>query len=140
MDTYIENIDGGLSFNGVTTPSDLSHRGNVEAWKKVDDGTAVIDAWVGSPREAEYLALKADNAASRSNEAAKLAGVLYGGVMCSATAEDQHGLADVESFILGGQSVNFKFENGNSFVLTAANWAEFRGTWVAFRFSFFPLP
>ena len=70
----------------------------------------------------------------------KIVGIDFQGVMCSATAEDQHGLSDIESFVLGGNPVNFKFENGTSLVLTAANWVEFRTTWVTFRQSFFPLP
>jgi len=70
----------------------------------------------------------------------KLKGVLFDGVMCSATAEDQHGLSDIESFVMGGQPVYFSFENGNKLVLTSSNWVAFRTAWVTFRQSFFPLP
>lgn len=67
-------------------------------------------------------------------------GVLFEDTMCSATAEDQHGLSDLENYILAGNDVNFFFENGNTLVLTQTNWMSFRALWVPFRQSFFPLP
>jgi len=70
----------------------------------------------------------------------KLNGVLFEGVMCSATAEDQHGLNDIEAIVLSGVDINFHFQNGSTLVLTAPNWWDFRATWVDFRMSFFPLP
>jgi hypothetical protein len=70
----------------------------------------------------------------------KLIGTLIDSVMCSATAADMWGLSSVESHILAGNDTNFYFENGNSLVLTAANFPAFKTAWVAFRESFFPLP
>jgi len=67
-------------------------------------------------------------------------GIEFQGVMCSATAEDQWGLASIESVVLAGMPVNFKFANGNSLVLNQDNWAAFRNVWLPFRASFFPLP
>lgn len=74
---------------------------------------------------------------SATNKASKLSGVEFDGVMCSATAEDQHGLSDIESTVNAGIDIKFQFENGNSLLLTRANWAEFRGVWFPFRQSFF---
>ena len=68
----------------------------------------------------------------------KLAGVEFGGVMCSATAEDQHGLTDIKQFIVEyGQSIPFHFENGNVLLLTPDNLTEFQTAWVPFRLQFF---
>ena len=139
MINYLEQQDGSLG-DGSKSGLYVGHRLHSQALQKVADGLANIESWAGSQRELGKQASDSMDASKAATAKAKRDGILFEGAMCSATAEDQHGLADVESFILGGQSVNFKFENGNSFVLTAANWAEFRGTWVAFRFSFFPLP
>lgn len=71
----------------------------------------------------------------------KLVGVEFEGVMCSATAADQAGLAAVLLAIqLQGaafQPTRFYFENGNTLVLTLANWQAFAATWLPFRQSFF---
>lgn len=67
----------------------------------------------------------------------KLQGVLFEGVMCSATGEDQHGLSDIEQMVLAGYTINFHFENGTIKAFTTANWAAFRAVWIPFRMSFF---
>ena len=71
----------------------------------------------------------------------KLAGVEFDGVMCSATANDQNGLAAVLLAIqLQGpafQPTRFEFENGSQLVITLANWEAFAGVWLPFRQSFF---
>jgi len=67
----------------------------------------------------------------------KLTGVEFDGVMCSATAEDQHGLADIEAVIRGGLNINFHFENGTKLLLTSLNIDGFRSVWFPFRLSFF---
>jgi len=78
---------------------------------------------------------------------AKLAGVEFNGVMCSATSEDQHGLSGIwMQFALAkmqGQEmppVNFHFENGSKLVLTTENLDDFKAVWLPFRMSFFPMP
>lgn len=68
----------------------------------------------------------------------KLVGVEFKGVMCSATAEDQHGLTDIKQFIVEyNQSIPFHFENGNVLLLTPDNLVSFQTVWVPFRLSFF---
>lgn len=68
---------------------------------------------------------------------AKLQGVEFDGVMCSATAQDMWGLKSVEDWIRGGASTNFKFDNGNTLLLSAENIDAFYAVWVPFRASFF---
>lgn len=71
----------------------------------------------------------------------KVIGIEFEGVMCSATAADQAGLAAVLMAIqLQGasfQPTRFYFENGNTLVITLANYQAFIGTWLPFRQSFF---
>lgn len=71
----------------------------------------------------------------------KLVGVEFEGVMCSATAADQNGLAAVMLTIqLQGaafQPTRFHFDNGNTLVITLANWQAFAAVWLPFRQSFF---
>lgn len=71
----------------------------------------------------------------------KFVGVEFNGVMCSATAADQAGLAAVLLAIqLQGanfQPTKFYFENGNTLVITLANWEAFAAVWLPFRQSFF---
>ena len=72
-----------------------------------------------------------------SEKARKLTGVLFEGVMCSATKEDMWGLNAVNTSIMQGSSETFRFDNGNSLLLTPANATDFMGVWVPFRRSFF---
>ena len=71
----------------------------------------------------------------------KLVGVAFQGVMCSATGSDQAGLMAVLLAIqLQGaafQPTRFQFDNGNSLVITLANYEAFMATWMPFRQSFF---
>lgn len=71
----------------------------------------------------------------------KLVGVLFQGVMCSATAADQSGLAAVLLAIqLQGSEfrpTRFYFENGNTLVITLQNYQAFTSVWLPFRQSFF---
>ena len=138
MNNYFENEDGtiyGCGYQSIPFSNSIYSR----IISKVEDGEATIEAWEGSQRQVDHNVGQADIASKAAVLQQKLDGILISGVMCSATAEDQHGLADIESFVLGGQAVNFHFENGNKLVLTADNWASFRAAWVAFRFSFFPI-
>jgi hypothetical protein len=71
----------------------------------------------------------------------KLIGVEFDGVMCSATAQDQNGLAAVFLAIqLQGanfQPTRFEFDNGATLIVTLANWQQFAAVWLPFRQSFF---
>lgn len=71
----------------------------------------------------------------------KFVGVEFQGVMCSATAADQAGLAAVLLAIqLQGQAfqpTKFYFENGNTLVISLANYEAFAAVWLPFRQSFF---
>jgi hypothetical protein len=71
----------------------------------------------------------------------KLAGVLFEGVMCSATRDDQAGLmAVLLAHQMQGAAFKptvFYFENGNQLVLTRENIPVFTPVWMAFRQSFF---
>lgn len=71
----------------------------------------------------------------------KMVGVEFEGVMCSATEKDQNGLAAVLMAIqLKGSQfkpTRFYFENGNTLIITLANYQAFADVWVSFRQSFF---
>jgi hypothetical protein len=71
----------------------------------------------------------------------KLVGVLFEGVMCSATLYDQNGLlAILAAYQLHGaafQPTRFEFANGNSLVITKDNIQAFIAVWMPFRQSFF---
>lgn len=69
----------------------------------------------------------------------KLQGVLFEGVLCSATKEDMWGLSSVAPWVQAGNSTAFEFDNGNTLVLTPDNYRAFTQVWGAFRASFFPV-
>ena len=92
----------------------------------------------------EIAAIDAARLAEADLEAkrqAKLAGVEFGGVMCSATSQDQAGLTAVLLSVQmqGAQfpATRFEFENGSSLVIDLANYQAFAAVWVPFRQSFF---
>lgn len=71
----------------------------------------------------------------------KLVGIEFQGVMCSATKDDQNGLMAVLMAIqIQGQAfppTQFEFQNGNSLIITLANYQSFMAAWLPFRQSFF---
>jgi hypothetical protein len=71
----------------------------------------------------------------------KLTGIEFEGVMCSATADDQNGLAAVLLAIqMQGsafQPTRFFFANGNTLVISLENYQAFAAVWLPFRQSFF---
>jgi hypothetical protein len=75
----------------------------------------------------------------RSRASAKLSGVLFEGVMCSATKIDQDGLTAVFSALTIGamKKTVFKFDNGNKLLITKSNFKKFASVWGDFRQSFF---
>jgi len=146
---YIENREGSYTYDCITFSApegdDAPNRyylqmqqelaGNVEI-----DGELVvasIDAYAGSDREAADIAAQAEADAALAAQAAKLVGIEFEGVMCSATAEDMWGLSSVKGWVRAGQSTPFVFDNGNTLVLTPANIDAFEAVWVPFRASFF---
>lgn len=70
---------------------------------------------------------------------AKKQGFIYNGIQCSATSEDQHGLADIMVLFTSNlaTSVNFHLENGNTLALTPENIEDFGAAFFAFRNQFF---
>ena len=75
----------------------------------------------------------------------RIVGVEFEGVMCSATAEDQNGLAAVLVAIqfqgAAFAPTRFYFANGNTIVLSLDNYQAFAAVWLPFRQSFFtPAP
>jgi hypothetical protein len=92
----------------------------------------------------EEVAAKQAKAAEAAQEALKLSGVEILGVMCSATKEDQSGLSAVALGVTiaraNGQvfpATRFEFQNGNSLVITDANFNAVYAAWAPFRQSFF---
>jgi hypothetical protein len=71
----------------------------------------------------------------------KLVGIEIEGVMCSATRDDQNGLAAVLlAFQMQGaqfKPTEFHFANGSKLLLTAKNIQAFAAVWMPFRQSFF---
>lgn len=102
---------------------------------------AQVEAHLNPPKtEEEELAAEAAALEKERVRAAKLAGVEFEGVMCSATKEDMWGLAAIGPWVQAGNSAAFEFDNGNVLVLTPENYQEFTSVWGAFRASFFPVP
>ena len=149
MKAYIE-VENGIStrdeINGAViigliqkgdTRTDTDEEGFetiVDLWQEAIDAGAVM---LTDEDKAATLAEQEAQAKKQSDAELKLAGVEFDGVMCSATAEDQHGLADVEAVVRGGLNINFHFENGTKLLLTSLNIDGFRSVWFPFRLSFF---
>lgn len=101
-----------------------------------------------NPQYLQYLSwLEAGNTPAPANATPsaapnpKMIGILFQGVMCSATKEDQDGLlAVLTAYQIQGtnfQPTKFDFQNGNSLVITKANIQQFISVWMPFRQSFF---
>ena len=73
----------------------------------------------------------------KTDQEVKLEGIEFEGVMCSATAEDQWGLASIREHVLNGLKTNFKFSNGAVITLTPDNMLQLEAVWIPFRASFF---
>lgn len=71
----------------------------------------------------------------------KMVGIEFQGVMCSATAADQNGLAAVLLAIqmqgAAFEPTRFYFANGSTLVISLANYQAFAAVWLPFRQSFF---
>ena len=76
-----------------------------------------------------------------TEEEEKLKGFEFEGVWCSATEKDQNGLGATRPVVKEyGQSIYFKFQNGNRLLITPTNQAAFEVAFIQFRASFFPIP
>jgi hypothetical protein len=91
--------------------------------------------------ETEANAIRAANQPPAPPPDPKLVGVLFEGVMCSATRDDQNGLVavltDYQLETATFQPTRFEFANGNSLVITKDNIQAFIAVWKPFRKSFF---
>lgn len=101
----------------------------------------MILEWVGAEKVIRPMTAEEIAANAPPPPDPKLVGVEFGGIMCSATANDQNGLAAVMLAIqLQGaafQPTRFEFDNGSTLVITLANWEAFAAVWLPFRQSFF---
>lgn len=72
----------------------------------------------------------------------KFIGILFEGVMCSATSNDAAGLLQIEAAIrLTGDSLSpMHFSNGTVHFIGKDNYQAFMSVWVPFRSSFFKDP
>jgi hypothetical protein len=90
--------------------------------------------------EAEFIATRPSPAAPDP----KITGVEILGVMCSATKDDQSGLSAVALGVTIARAneqtfpaTRFEFENGNSLIISDANFDQVYAVWAPFRQSFF---
>jgi len=100
--------------------------------------------WVTAWAERGKTPAEAAEQAAADIIAAKLSGIEILGVMCSATKTDQSGLSAVALGVTLARMANstfpdtkFEFENGNSLVVTNANFDTIYAAWMPFRQSFF---
>jgi hypothetical protein len=100
-------------------------------------GNAVLDAGVYYREFRPFNASELAGQAAQAASADKLTGVLFEGIMCSATKEDMWGLASVRPYVMAGNDTKFQFDNGNTLTLTLANYAAFEAVWTPFRAGFF---
>lgn len=121
-------VEGAEFVEGVDAETLITHR-------RVD-GT-----WI--PREPEPVAdpVPPEPDPAALEEARKIEGVAFEGVMCSATKADQDGLAAVLLAIqMQGAAFKptmFHFANGSRLVISLANYQALAATWLPFRQSFF---
>ena len=135
---FIEVSDGEFSPCNDSGTSWMTFKaGDVRAWGEADEEGIKANIDLHQHMIDSGLPITVYVEPEPTDAELKLAGVEFEGVMCSATAEDQHGLADVEAVIRGGLNINFHFENGTKLLLTSLNIDDFRAVWFPFRLSFF---
>ncbi len=126
MKQYITNEGGSFSIGGMCIPNSEANRHYRKMQDEVSKSDAEILPYIKPELTLEEVAL-----------ASKMKGVLFEGILCSATAEDMWGLSAIKGWILEGNSIPFKFSNGNTLLLTPSNLNPFEDIWVPFRASFF---
>ena len=124
-------VDGSLS---VPNAPGNRHWQAVQEW--IAEGNTPEPEFTQAELDAQAVE-SAKQEVSQLNSEAKLTGILFDGVMCSAEAEDMWGLSSIQGYVASGLSVPFKFNNGNVLVLTPSNMVAFQEVWVPFRASFF---
>ena len=113
---YLGAYEGEAPKDGFEV--DIPPKGDKQKWNG--------EKWVG-----DYITEK------EKREFAMIEGVKIEGVMCSATKYDMFGIKSLKNDISSGKDVNFRFENGNSLLLTKENIDNFLSEWEIFRDSFF---
>ena len=68
MKEYLELESGQITIDGLFIP--VSHSHYRQALEEVSNGEATLESWIGSQREADYLAAKADGDWKASRTAA----------------------------------------------------------------------
>ncbi|MDX5413413.1 MAG: hypothetical protein LPK02_10245, partial [Rhodobacterales bacterium] len=100
------------------------------------DDPEPIGAAIFAAAQAEAAPYVAPPPAPEPEPDPKLIGIEFEGVMCSATAKDQNGLAAVLMAIqLQGATfrpTRFFFENGNTLVISLENYEAFAAVWLPF--------
>jgi hypothetical protein len=135
--TWVDN-DGADVKSHVYSPSQVS-----DFLTDVPNGKQYLDKF-GWTAEfcADYTAKEV--AASYVKPDLKMVGVVFDGVMCSATRDDQNGiLAVIVAYQLQGETFKptvFQFVNGTRLTITKENIRQFMGKWMPFRQSFFEPP
>jgi hypothetical protein len=100
-------------------------------------GNAVLVDGVHYREYRPFNATELAGQATQTRRADKLTGVLFEGIMCSATKEDMWGLASIRPYVMAGNDTKFQFDNGSTLTLTLANYAAFEAVWTPFRAGFF---
>jgi hypothetical protein len=154
-DEVLEALGADVVFEGaqatLTEFWQYSQRSGVEQvngkwYTKYIPGPVFTDTEDATAAEqlASYIASKQAEKDKADREALKMTGILIEGVMCSATKDDQNGLSAVALGVTLARASNkafpdtvFKFANGNSLVITDANFNTVYALWVPFRQSFF---
>ena len=106
-------------------------------WIEAPDGVGIGWTDAGDGTFSEPVVIVPNPTPEEAAAVAKMAGVDFEGVMCSATAEDMWGLSSIKDWIKSGQSVGFQFQNGNTLQITPLNIDAFESVWIPFRASFF---
>jgi len=126
--------------NATLADADLPENWQGAVWSYSNGVWAVVDA----AAHTEYTAQKKATEDAAALELSKTTGIEILGVMCSATKTDQSGLSAVALGVtlarMAGQTfpdTKFEFENGNSLVVTNANFDTIYAAWMPFRQSFF---
>ena len=126
---YDSNIHGGNIPAQAVGISDTLHKELLDGQSK---GKCIVPDDKGYPTLRDPLPQPPDP---------KVTGIEIEGVMCSATKDDQAGLiAVLTAYQLKGAAfkpTSFKFENGNSFLVTKDNIQTLISKWLPFRQSFF---
>lgn len=137
-------IENGVVINTIEVDS-LDFLPNLVEAKEGSIGWVYANGVFSAPSvDAETLAKQIEAEANHAIQKAKLGGIEILGVMCSATKTDQSGLSAVALGVtlarMAGQTfpdTRFEFENGNSLVVTNANFDTIYAAWMPFRQSFF---